>query len=311
MEHHLAEIVLLQAWGRRFNPSCHVLGRERDRLLKHCNFCLPTTIKTAYCPQESLVQHSNVPMLSFSLVHTWYVCSRSGKVLGEPLDPLLNSLIQRFPILITRPIRPERKAMNLVFIDLKRAVSNSSSSSSSSNNPRPASKQREKLTRSSCGKSTFFASKSWICPTVFISSTLSLDPTASDNGTLTGSKSSGTTTALGWHASAASTPPIDEPLPSFFCPCASKMAYLPPQQNPMAPILLVPGIERTVLMKPSISGFVMPSVCLGSHVPSVTGTMAAFLALSATLSVSWVLRLGSMLSRKERGIGSPFSKSGM
>ena len=106
-------------------------------------------------------------------------------------------------------------------------------------------------------------------------------------------------------AYAASTPPISLPCPLFFCPRACKIAYRPPQQNPIAPILFVPGIMRTVLTKPSIKGPETPSRCLASQGPKVAGTMAAFLALSTTLSVSCVLSGGSTFCKKDIGSESP------
>ena len=61
-----------------------------------------------------------------------------------------------------------------------------------------------------------------------------------------------------------------------------------------------------VFTKPSIKGLETPSRCLTSQGPRVAGTRAAFLALSVMASCSWVLRLGSTLSRKEMGKGVAF-----
>lgn len=71
-------------------------------------------------------------------------------------------------------------------------------------------------------------------------------------------------------------------------PCACRIAYLPPQQKPMAPILLMPGIMRTVLINPPIKGLVTASQCFTVHGPIALGTTAAFLVVSTRDQFFWV-----------------------
>ncbi len=213
-------------------------------------------------------------------------------MLLEPGNALLLCIIHGFLVLVTAPIASESESMDLIFVDLA-AVSGQTSIYCVDD--------RSQHTLISLSTSVFLLITSCICFLCFSSNRLSLDPNARLNGLVTGSKSPGIATRLGWHANAASTPPT---LPSFL-PCACNMAYLPPQQNPIAPTLFVPGIFRTVLMKPEIIGSATASLCFTNQGPRVAGTMAAFFALSTRPACSWSLSGGSTFWRNEIGRESP------
>ena len=78
----------------------------------------------------------------------------------------------------------------------------------------------------------------------------------------------------------------------------------------MQPMRSVPGVMRTVFMKPSMRGLETASRCFASHGPMVVAMAAALAALSATVSSARFARGGSMLLPKEGGRESPSWKSG-
>ena len=133
------------------------------------------------------------------------------KVLVKPVDSLFLGIIHCLLVFIAAPVASKRETMDLVFIYLEGKLLVSKA---------PNAQALLLHTRISCGTSVFLAITSSIWPTLFSSSTLSLSPSAKLKGLVTGSKSPGMATELGWHAYAASTPPT---LPSFF-PCACKIA---------------------------------------------------------------------------------------